>query len=73
MAGRGHGAARVARLAFNKTEAAEALGVSVDFFDHHIAHELRAVRRGRRRLYPLAEINRWLEQAAEWCAEPRVA
>lgn len=53
------------RLAFNKTEAATALGVSVDFFDEHIAGELRCVRRGRRRLYPLSELNRWLEQSAE--------
>jgi excisionase family DNA binding protein len=53
------------RLAVNKTEAAEALGVSVDFFDDHIAGELRCVRRGRRRLYPVREIERWLTQEAE--------
>jgi hypothetical protein len=53
------------RLALNKTEAARALGVSVDFFDEHIEHELRYVRRGRRRLYPLREIARWLDEAAE--------
>lgn len=54
-----------ARLAVNKTEAAGRLGVSVDFFDMHVAHELRCVRRGRRRLYPIAEINRWLDENAE--------
>lgn len=53
------------RLALNKTEAANALGVSVDFFDDHVEHELRCVRRGRRRLYPLAELERWLERSAD--------
>jgi hypothetical protein len=53
------------RLAFNKAEAAVIVGVSVDFFDAHIAHELRCVRRGRRRLYPLREIERWLDAEAE--------
>jgi chromosome segregation ATPase len=53
------------RLALSKTEAAQALGVSVDFFDDHIRHELACIRRGRRRLYPVREVERWLEQAAE--------
>lgn len=55
----------VDRLAMNKTEAAQALGVSVDFFDDHVAHELRCVRRGRRRLYPVTELQRWLDKSAE--------
>jgi len=53
------------RLACNRTEAAHALGVSVDFFDEHVADELPCVRRGRLRLYPVAELERWLERAAE--------
>jgi len=52
------------RLALSKAETAAALGVSVDFFDAHVAHELRIVRRGRRRLVPLAELERWLESNA---------
>jgi hypothetical protein len=55
----------VPRLALNKTDAAAALGVSVDFFDDHVAHDLACVRRGRRRLYPMKELDRWLEQSAE--------
>ena len=42
------------RLALTKAEAAYALGVSVDFFEQHVMHELRIVRRGRRRLIPVA-------------------
>jgi excisionase family DNA binding protein len=53
------------RLALSKTEAAEMLGVSVDFFDEHIAHELRMVRRGRRRLIPVRELERWLAANAD--------
>ena len=55
----------VTRMAFNKTDAAQALGVSVDFFDAHIAHDLRCVRRGRRRLYSVRELERWLDTHAE--------
>jgi excisionase family DNA binding protein len=54
----------VARLALSKSEAAEALGVSVDFFDEHIAPELRIVRRGRRRLIPVRELEGWLGENA---------
>ena len=52
------------RLALTPIEAAEALGVSRDFFDHHILPELRIVRRGRRRLIPVRELERWLDKHA---------
>jgi excisionase family DNA binding protein len=52
---------RIPRLALSKAEAAQALGVSVDFLEDHVVRELRIVRRGRRLLIPLDELNRWLE------------
>ncbi len=52
------------RLALSKQEAAEALGVSVDFLEQHVMHELRVVRRGRRRLIPVPELERWLSSNA---------
>ena len=52
------------RLALSPDEAAAAVGVSRDFFDSHVAPELRIVRRGRRRLVPVREIERWLEESA---------
>ena len=52
------------RLALSPDEAAAALGVSRDFFDEHIAPELRIVRRGRRRLVPVRELERWLDLSA---------
>jgi excisionase family DNA binding protein len=54
----------IPRLALSKSEAAEALGVSVDSLEQHVMHELRIVRRGRRRLIPVAEITRWMESNA---------
>jgi len=50
----------ITRLALSPDEASIALGVSRDFFDEHIISELRVVRRGRRRLVPIVELERWL-------------
>jgi hypothetical protein len=55
---------RVQRLALSKAEAAEAIGVSVDFLERHVMHELRVVYRGRRRLIPVPELERWLSENA---------
>jgi excisionase family DNA binding protein len=52
------------RLAVSPTEAAERLGVSRNFFDEHILPELRVVRRGRRVLIAVAELERWLAENA---------
>jgi excisionase family DNA binding protein len=52
------------RLALSPDEAAALLGVSRDYFDEHIIGELRIVRRGRRILIALAELERWLDRAA---------
>ena len=52
------------RLALSIDEAAEALSVSRDFFEQHIRHELRLVRRGRKILVPVRELERWLEHNA---------
>jgi hypothetical protein len=40
------------------------IGVSVDFFDEHVRPELRVVRRGRRVLVPVRELERWLDREA---------
>ncbi len=58
----------VPKLALSKTEAASALGVSIDFFDEHVAPELCIVRRGRRRLIPVRELENWLDRSAEHVA-----
>lgn len=58
------------RLALTVTEAAQALGVSVDYLAEHIAPELRWVRRGRKKLVPVRELERWLDTNAAFTIDP---
>jgi excisionase family DNA binding protein len=53
------------KLAYSLDEAAEALGVSRDYFDDHIRHELKLVRRGRRVFVAKTALQAWLDQAGE--------
>jgi hypothetical protein len=53
------------RLAMTRAEAATALGMSINSFERHVQPELRIVRRGKLRLIPLREIERWLDNNAE--------
>jgi excisionase family DNA binding protein len=52
-------------LALTVQEAAAALSVSYDTFHEQIEPELRIVRIGRRKLIPVAELERWLAENAE--------
>lgn len=52
------------RLAISPDEAAAVLGVSRDYFDEHVIDELRIVRRGRRILVSVVELERWLDRAS---------
>jgi hypothetical protein len=54
----------VIRLALSPDEAAIALGVSRSFFFAEILPSLAVARVGRRRLVPVREIERWLDQMA---------
>jgi hypothetical protein len=60
------GQANGQRLAVTRAEAARALGVSINSFERHVQPELKIVRRGKLRLIPVREIERWLEENAEW-------
>jgi excisionase family DNA binding protein len=55
-------AQEVPRLALTVTEAAESIGVSLDFFAEHVAGDLRMVRRGRKKLVSVRELETWLER-----------
>ncbi len=55
----------IPRIALTPPEAAAALGVGPDFFDANVAPELRLVRRGRKRLVPVSELERWTAENAE--------
>lgn len=57
-------ATSVPRIALTPPEAAAAIGVGPDFFDANVAPELRLIRRGRKRLVPVAELERWVAETA---------
>jgi len=58
-------AVSIPRIALTPAEAAAAIGVGPDFFDQNVAPELRTIRRGRKRLVPVAELERWAAENAE--------
>lgn len=58
-------ATSIPRIALTPAEAAAAIGVGPDFFDANVAPELRLVRRGRKRLVPVRELERWAADNAE--------
>ena len=55
----------VPRMALDPEEAAHAIGVSRRFFYDHVLPELRVVRRGRKRIVPTKELERWLTENAD--------
>lgn len=55
----------VPRVALSRQEAAVALGMSLDSFERHVQPELRLIRRGKLRLVPIAELERWAIENAE--------
>jgi len=57
-------ATSIPRIALTPPEAAAAIGVGPDFFDENVAPELRLVRRGRKRLVPVSELERWMAENA---------
>jgi len=58
--------ASIPRIALTPSEAAAAIGVGPDFFDANVAPELRLIRRGRKRLVPVGELERWISENAEY-------
>jgi hypothetical protein len=54
----------VPRVTLTKSEAAVALGISVDSFERHVQPDLRVIRRGRMRLVPVRELERWAAENA---------
>ncbi len=55
----------VPRVALSRQEAAASLGMSLDSFERHVQPELRLIRRGKLRLIPLVELERWAIENAE--------
>jgi hypothetical protein len=62
--------APIPRVALTPPEAAAALGCGSTFFDSEVAPEIRCIRRGRKRLIPVSELQRSaVENAARPVAE----
>lgn len=62
----------IPRIALTPPEAAAAIGVGPDFFEANVAPELRLIRRGRKRLVPVSELERWIAENAEFVLGERV-
>jgi hypothetical protein len=52
-------------LALPREEAAAAVGMHVKTFDKKVRPELRAIRDGKTLLFPVSELERWLDENAE--------
>lgn len=52
----------MAPLAVRKEDAARLLGMGPDSFERHVMREVRCVRRGSLKLYPIVELERWLRE-----------
>jgi hypothetical protein len=57
--------ASIPRVALSRNEAAASLGISLDSFERHVQPSIRMIRRGRLRLVPVVELERWADDAAE--------
>ncbi len=56
----------IPRIALTREEAAQSLGMgSVDSFERYVQPHVRMIRRGRLRLVPVSELERWTEENAE--------
>jgi hypothetical protein len=55
----------IPRVTLTRSEAAQALDMSLDSFERHVQPELRLIRRRKLRLVPIVELERWAESAAE--------
>ncbi|MFN8164503.1 MAG: hypothetical protein U0R26_11900 [Solirubrobacterales bacterium] len=56
--------APVPRIALTPPEAAAALGCGETYFTEQVRPELRLIRRGRKVLVPVAELERWVQANA---------
>ena len=52
------------RLMLTRAEAAWALGISLRHFQRHVQPHLSCIYSGQLRLYPITELQRWIDQEA---------
>jgi hypothetical protein len=56
------GSSDTPRLALSRADAAAALGMSLRHFQRHVQPHLRCIYSGQLRLYPVAELERWIRE-----------
>jgi len=66
-----HPALVLVPIALAKPDAASALGMSIDSFERYVMAQVRCIRRGRLRLFPVEELRRWADENAEWLLSHR--
>lgn len=54
----------VRRLLLTKAEAAESLGMSISSFERYVMPDVKVVRQGALRLYPIGALEAWVEANA---------
>ena len=59
----------VPTLALKRRQAAQAVSLGVDAFDQYVKPHIRCVYVGSDRLYPVDELQRWLDERATAVAE----
>ena len=52
-------------LTLTNRQAAAMVGCSVGFFRQHVLPEIKIIRRGRRTLIPVREVERWVAENSE--------
>jgi hypothetical protein len=57
--------APVPRFALTRPEAAASIGMSLDSFERYVQPHVMLVRRGKLRLVPVRELERWVNENAE--------
>jgi hypothetical protein len=62
--------APIPAIALPRPSAAAALGMSVDSFERYVMADVRCIRRGSMRLFPVAELERWADENAERLVDP---
>lgn len=60
--GPSRGRDRQPRLALSRRDAAAALGMSLRHFQRHVQPNLRCIYSGQLRLFPVAELERWVNE-----------
>jgi hypothetical protein len=56
---------RIPRLALTPAEGAAALGMGLTSFKKYVQPHVRVIRRGKLRVIPVSELERWAEENAE--------